>query len=82
MKQAADYYQVSPHLIRILIATEQLDARRIGDTKTIRVDRESLLRSVQRLEALVTRRYITVAEAAEYLQISDRTVRRLIHDGE
>ena len=28
------------------------------------------------------RRYITVAEAAEYLQISDRTVRRLIADGE
>ena len=27
-------------------------------------------------------RYITVAEAAEYLQISDRTVRRLIRDGE
>jgi excisionase family DNA binding protein len=30
----------------------------------------------------VARRYISVAEAAEYLQISDRTVRRLIHDGE
>jgi len=30
---------------------------------------------------VVTRRYITVAEAAEYLQISDRTVRRLISDG-
>jgi excisionase family DNA binding protein len=30
----------------------------------------------------VTRRYITIAEAAEYLQISDRTVRRLISDGE
>jgi excisionase family DNA binding protein len=28
------------------------------------------------------RRYITVAEAAEHLQISDRTVRRLIRDGE
>lgn len=28
------------------------------------------------------RRYITVTEAAEYLQISDRTVRRLIADGE
>lgn len=30
----------------------------------------------------MTRRYITIAEAAEYLQISDRTVRRLITDGE
>jgi excisionase family DNA binding protein len=30
----------------------------------------------------VTRHYITIAEAAEYLQISDRTVRRLIGDGE
>jgi excisionase family DNA binding protein len=30
----------------------------------------------------VTRHYITIAEAAEYLQISDRTVRRLIADGE
>jgi len=28
------------------------------------------------------RRYITIADAAEYLQISDRTVRRLIADGE
>ncbi|WP_077090672.1 excisionase family DNA-binding protein [Mycobacterium rhizamassiliense] len=30
----------------------------------------------------MTRRYITISEAAEYLQISDRTVRRLIADGE
>lgn len=30
----------------------------------------------------MTRRYITIAEAAEYRQISDRTVRRLISDGE
>ena len=30
----------------------------------------------------MTRRYITIAEAADYLQISDRTVRRLITDGE
>ncbi|MGY4650501.1 excisionase family DNA-binding protein [Mycobacterium sp. URHB0021] len=30
----------------------------------------------------MTRRYITIAETAEYLQISDRTVRRLIADGE
>ncbi len=30
----------------------------------------------------MTRRYITIAEAAEYLQISGRTVRRLITDGE
>jgi excisionase family DNA binding protein len=33
-------------------------------------------------EDVVARRYITVAEAAENLQISDRTVRRLIRDGE
>lgn len=31
---------------------------------------------------MTRRRYITIAEAAEYLQISDRTVRRLIADGE
>jgi excisionase family DNA binding protein len=30
----------------------------------------------------MTRRYITITEAADYLQISDRTVRRLIADGE
>jgi excisionase family DNA binding protein len=30
----------------------------------------------------MTRRYITIAEAAEYLQISVHTVRRLIADGE
>jgi len=30
----------------------------------------------------VRRRYITIQEAADYLQISDRTVRRLIADGE
>ncbi|WP_006247204.1 excisionase family DNA-binding protein [Mycolicibacterium tusciae] len=28
------------------------------------------------------RRYISIAEAADYLQVSDRTVRRLIADGE
>ena len=28
------------------------------------------------------RRYISIAEAADYLQISTRTVRRLISDGE
>jgi hypothetical protein len=31
--QAAEYYQVSPALIRALVAHEQLDARRIGGTK-------------------------------------------------
>ena len=31
---------------------------------------------------MVKRHYVTIAEAAEYLQISDRTVRRLIADGE
>ncbi|OBG60827.1 excisionase family DNA-binding protein [Mycobacterium sp. E735] len=30
----------------------------------------------------MTRRYITVAETAEYLQVSTATVRRLIADGE
>jgi excisionase family DNA binding protein len=30
----------------------------------------------------MTRRYVTIAEAAEYLQISSHTVRRLIADGE
>lgn len=30
----------------------------------------------------MTRRYITVAETAEYLQVSPTTVRRLIADGE
>lgn len=43
LKQAATYYQVSSHLIRQLIAHEQLDARRIGSGRTIRIDRESLL---------------------------------------
>ncbi|OBG60832.1 hypothetical protein A5704_18760 [Mycobacterium sp. E735] len=43
LKQAANYYQVSPHLVRQLIAHEQLDARRIGSSRTIRVDRDSLL---------------------------------------
>jgi hypothetical protein len=43
MKQAADYYQVSPDLIRRIIAHEQLDARRIGRSRNIRIDRESLL---------------------------------------
>jgi len=43
LKQAGDYYQVSPELIRRMIAHEQLDARRIGSSKAIRIDRESLL---------------------------------------
>jgi hypothetical protein len=43
MKQAADYYQVSPNLIRRIIAHEQLDARRIGRSRNIRIDRESLM---------------------------------------
>ncbi len=42
LKQAKNYYQVSQHLIRQLIAHEQLDARRIGSSRTIRIDRESL----------------------------------------
>ncbi|MGO9102226.1 MAG: DNA-binding protein [Mycobacterium sp.] len=43
MKQAADYYQVSPILIRRIIAHEQLEARRIGRSRNIRIERESLL---------------------------------------
>ena len=37
---------------------------------------------IQKLDYVMTPRYITIAEAAEYLQVSDRTVRRLIADGE
>jgi len=37
---------------------------------------------MQKLDYVLTPRYITIAEAAEYLQVSDRTVRRLIADGE
>jgi hypothetical protein len=43
LTQAGDYYQVSPNLIRRMIAHEQLDARRIGSTKAIRIDRDSLM---------------------------------------
>lgn len=43
VKQAATYYQVSAHLIRQVIAHEQLDARRIGSGRAIRIDRDSLL---------------------------------------
>ena len=42
LKLAANYYQVTPKLIRSMIAHEQLDARRIGSTKAIRLDRDSL----------------------------------------
>jgi excisionase family DNA binding protein len=37
---------------------------------------------IQDVGSTVRRRFITIAEAADYLQISDRTVRRLIADGE
>lgn len=43
IRQAAEHYQVSPELIRRLVAHEQLDARRIGATRNLRIDRESLL---------------------------------------
>lgn len=43
LQQAANYYQVSGHLIRQLIAHEQLNARRIGSGRAIRIDRDSLL---------------------------------------
>jgi hypothetical protein len=35
--------QVSPNLIRRIIAHEQLDARRIGRSRNICIERESLL---------------------------------------
>ncbi|MGO8965733.1 hypothetical protein [Mycobacterium sp.] len=35
---------MSPNLIRRIIAHEQLDARRIGRSRNIRIERESLLR--------------------------------------
>jgi hypothetical protein len=41
--QAAEYYQISPQLTRMLIAQEQLDAGYIGNSNRIRIDRESLL---------------------------------------
>jgi len=31
---------------------------------------------------VVKRHYITIAEAAEYIQVTERTIRRLIADGE
>jgi excisionase family DNA binding protein len=40
--QAARHYQVSRNLIRSLIAHEQLDARRLGNGRHIRIGRESL----------------------------------------
>ncbi|WP_242460432.1 DNA-binding protein [Mycobacterium paragordonae] len=43
LTQAANYYQVSSHLIHQLIAHEQLDARRIGSGRAIRINRDSLL---------------------------------------
>lgn len=43
IKQAAAHYQISTHLVRTLIAQEQLEARRIGDSRTLRIDRDSLL---------------------------------------
>jgi hypothetical protein len=54
MKQAADYYQVSPTLIRRIIAHEQLEARRIGESRNIRIDRESLLQ-FGRFKSWITR---------------------------
>ena len=43
INQAAEYYQISRHLTRMLIAQEQLDARYIGNSNRIRIDRESLV---------------------------------------
>jgi hypothetical protein len=44
INQAVTYYQISPHLTRTLIAQDQLDARYIGKSNRIRIDRESLLK--------------------------------------
>jgi hypothetical protein len=41
--KAAEYYQITRHLTRMLIAQEQLDACYIGNSNRIRIDRESLL---------------------------------------
>lgn len=43
LEQAAGHYQVSAHLIRRIIAYEQLDARCIGSSRAIRLDRGSVL---------------------------------------
>lgn len=34
-----------------------------------------------RHEVLARRRYVKIAEAAEYLQVTDRTIRQMIADG-
>jgi len=45
--------------------------------------RDEVLASVQaRIDALLYRRHMTVAECAQYLRSSSSTVRRLIRDGE
>lgn len=43
LRQAGEHYQVSPRLIRALIAHEELEARRIGNGRQVRIDRPSLL---------------------------------------
>ena len=43
IRRAAAYYQIGARLVRTLIAHEQLEARRIGDSRTLRIDRDSLL---------------------------------------
>lgn len=43
ISQASAHYQISTHLTRMLIAQDQLDARYIGKSNRIRIDRESLL---------------------------------------
>ena len=42
IKQAAEYYQISGHTVRKMIAIGDLKAKRIGP-KTIRIDRDSLM---------------------------------------
>jgi hypothetical protein len=42
ISQVARCDQVSPHLIRRIIAYDQLDGRRAGSDRRIRIDRDSL----------------------------------------
>ena len=75
ISQAAAHYQVSAHLIRLLIAHEQLDARRIGSGRAIRIDRVPCLGwGVSASGGHRDAGYITVTETAECLQVSSSTV--------
>ena len=56
------------------------DQRYLGHPDRSRIS--AATRPIQNLDNMVRRRYTTIAEAAEYLQISDQAVRRLIAGGE